>query len=550
MTSTPQSGPVPILAPGTLVATYSVVRYIGSGSFGRVFEAVDERTRKTVALKICPTANPEARILRQLDHPNIVGFVDEFSSEFGHVTVVEYVKGVALSCLLMAVDWKSPSRLRIRDAFQQLADDSAPCGPDPPGRDQPGQSLVESRERFDMFGCRVVQQMATALTHAHENNIFHRDIKPENILIGFCGTATLIDFGVAGADADGSQLGGTLSYMPEAELRKLAGLEPQLPPESVDRPGGASADIYALGVVLYEVSVGDLPYPTVIADHSVVAAAREALPGRHDLLATLRGNSAIEPGLREIIANCLAAPVAGDADDLTGYSSVRQLTEDLDCLLTTRPLRHAAETTSAAIYRRWRRYRVWLLSVAAVVSVAWLIFAADRHATASHLAAAEESLARLDLHDGDVRQIPDEILGALVYTGWFPDSAALQVQRAKLCHGLGAELLKQGKPAEAVPLLERTVVLNPQSGDAWNDLGVALFQRTDYPSAIVAFNRALMLSCDHAAVLSNRGAAYAATNDGAKARQDFRQALKIDGRNDAAQRHLRLLDSITPEPPL
>ena len=122
MKLTPQSGPVPILPPGTSVADYCVVRYVGSGSFGRVFEAIDGRTRKTVALKVCPVANPEARILPQLDHPNIVGFIDEFSSEFGHVTVVDYVNGVALSRLLEAVHRKSPDHLRIRDAFKQITD--------------------------------------------------------------------------------------------------------------------------------------------------------------------------------------------------------------------------------------------------------------------------------------------------------------------------------------------------------------------------------------------------------------------------------------------
>ncbi len=95
VTSTPQSGPVPILPPGTLVATYCVVRHVGSGSFGRVFEAIDVRTEKTVALKICPVTSPEARILRQLIHPNIVGFVDEFNSEFGGVTVVHAGGGIA-----------------------------------------------------------------------------------------------------------------------------------------------------------------------------------------------------------------------------------------------------------------------------------------------------------------------------------------------------------------------------------------------------------------------------------------------------------------------
>lgn len=550
MSSTPQSGALPSLPPGTSVADYCIVQHIGSGTFGRVFEALDRRTEKTVALKICPVANPEGRILQQLHHPNIVGFVDEFSSEFGHVTVVEYVHGVALSRLLEAVHRTLPRHVRIREVFERIENDTALSRIRQTGRDRAGPAVVKSRERFDTFGCRVVLQMATAITHAHSQNVFHRDIKPENILVGFCGAAKLIDFSVAGAASDVTHVGGTLSYMPEGELQRLAGLDGELTPERAFKSNGASADIYALGVVLYEVTVGDLPYPTVIADHSIVAAAREALPGRHDLVPGLRKNSAIEPGLREIIANCLSAPVADDSGHLTGYSSARQLSEDLECLLSARPLRHAAETTFAAMHRRWRRYRVLLMSVAAFVAAASLVFMADRQISASHLAAARESLARLEAHDGDVSQIPNEILRSLLRHGLFPDSAALQMQRAKLCHGLGAWLMKHDAPAEAVPLLERAVVLAPQSGDACNDLGVALFRRTDYPAAIAAFNRAMTLSCDHAAVLSNRGAAYAATNEEEKAGRDFREALRIDGRNEAAQRHLRLLDSLSIEPRL
>ncbi|HIK93063.1 MAG TPA: serine/threonine-protein kinase [Planctomycetes bacterium] len=550
MKLTPQSCPVPMLPPGTSVADYCVVRYVGSGSFGRIFAAVDGRTQKTVALKICPTANPEARILRQLEHPNIVGYVDEFNSEFGHVTVVEYVDGVALSCLLEAVHRKSSSHLRVRDVFKQIADGTAT--PDAPQseRDQLGPSIVKSGERFDIFGCRVVLQMATAITYAHSLSIFHRDIKPENILVKFCGTAKLIDFGVAGADSGGSQLGGTLSYMPEAELQRLAGLDRELASDQANQLSDDSADIFALGVVLYEISVGDLPYPTVSADHSIVAAAREALPGRHNLVATLRENFSIEPGLREIIANCLTPPVAGDGDVNTGYSSARQLSDDLECLLSARPLQHAAETTAAAMYRRWRRHRAWLLSVAVFAAVVCLSIFADRHLTASHLAAAAQSLARLDAHDGEVRQVPEEILSAAFRPGLFSDSAALRTQRAELCHGLGARLLRKGNPAKAVPLLKRAVVLAPQSGTAWNDLGVALFQQTNYSAAIDAFNRALTMSCDHAAVLSNRGATFAANNEHDRARRDFGRALKIDARNEAAKRHLGLLDSITADPPL
>ena len=524
------------------MANYRVVRYVGSGSFGCVYEAVDSRTQQSVALKICPTANPEARILRQLDHPHIVGFIDEFMVDVGHVTVVEYVSGVPLSRLLEHVHHRSVSQARVCDVFEQIRDATAADKVPHTGGNQSATFPVQSRESFHRFGCRVVLQMAAAAMYAHSRNIVHRDIKPENILVGFCGTAKLIDFGVGGTDSDSSLMGGTLSYMRECELQQLAGLERELNSAASSGPSGVSADLYSLGVVLYEVTVGELPYPTVIADHSVVAAAREALPGRQGLVSKLREDSAVEPGLREIFINCLTASEDGDPQLMTGYSSAQQLTEDLGCLLKRRPLRHSRETAAAVMLRRWRRYRTWLMTAAVFLVVACLLFFADRHATSVRLATVESFLHELDSAD---RPVPDEISVALVRKGWFPDSAESHLTRAKLCHGLGAGLLNNGRPEAAHSFLERAVALAPKSGDAWNDLGVALFQRTDYAAAITAFNRAMTLSCDHASVLSNRGAAYAATNEEDKARRDFRQALNIDGSNDAAKQHLRLLDSIT-----
>jgi serine/threonine protein kinase len=537
----PPSGSSLTVSPGTVVDGYRVGRYIGSGSFGSVYEAVDGRTQRSVALKICPTANPEACILRQLDHPHIVGFIDEFIADVGHVTVLEHVSGIPLSRLLEHVHYDSVRKLRVSAVFRQIRDTTASAeAPHAPG-DQPAMVLLHSPERFEKFGCRVVLQMATAVAYANSHNIVHRDIKPENILVGLCGTAKLIDFGVGATDSDSSLIGGTLSYMPECELQRLAGLEHELGAASSAGQNGVFADLYALGVVLYEVTVGKLPYPTVMADHSVVSAAREALPGRQGLAAKLRKDSAVEPGIRAIIVNCLTASEAGDPQLMLGYSSARQLTEDLECLLTNHPLKHSCEMPTAVMLRRWRRYRTGLMTAAVFFLVVCLVFLADRHATGVRLSAVEVFLEERSSVD---HPIPDEISAKVLRPGWFPDSRELRLKRAELCHGLGAGLLSNGRPEAAVSLLQRAVTLAPQSGDAWNDLGVALFKGKRYSIAIRAFNSAMMLPCDHAAVLSNRGAAYAASNEQQNARSDFLQALRIDEQNKAAKRHLQLLDSI------
>ena len=87
------------------------------------------------------------------------------------------------------------------------------------------------------------------------------------------------------------------------------------------------------------------------------------------------------------------------------------------------------------------------------------------------------------------------IFVVLVQTGWFPDSTESHLKRAKLCHGLGAGLLNNGRPDVAHSFLEQAVALAANSGDTGNDLGVALFKRKDYFRSICAFDSAMTLQC-------------------------------------------------------
>jgi serine/threonine protein kinase len=196
---------------------------IGQGGMGRVYRAQQPHLNRTVALKVLSAEHVddpewlerfsrEARALARLSHPNIVQ-VHDFGQNPVPYLLMEYVEGV-----------------NLRQAMQQGG--------------------LSAREAL-----AIVPKLCDALQYAHEHGVLHRDIKPENILIDTAGRVKLVDFGLAKLRDEGvlpftlTQSGaklGTLAYMAPEQVEK---------PAEVDH----RADIYSLGVVLYEMLTGELP---------------------------------------------------------------------------------------------------------------------------------------------------------------------------------------------------------------------------------------------------------------------------------------------------
>ncbi len=202
---------------------YEVLEIIGHGGMGVVFKVRQPRLDRLVALKILPPAlaaqpgfaerfTREARALARLAHPHIVAVYD-FGERAGfYYLLMEFVNGV-----------------NLRQAMRAGV--------------TPEQALG------------LVPRICEALQFAHDRGVLHRDIKPENILLDTAGTPKLADFGIAkmagdtaavtGLTATGAALG-TAAYMAPEQIEK---------PSTVDH----RADIYSLGVVLYEMLTGELP---------------------------------------------------------------------------------------------------------------------------------------------------------------------------------------------------------------------------------------------------------------------------------------------------
>jgi serine/threonine protein kinase len=225
------------LTPGTRLGVYEVIAPIGEGGMGQVYRATDTTLGRQVAIKILPEAfasdpdrmarfEREAKTLGSLNHPHIAAIYGFERSASMHALVMELVEG--------------------QDLSQRIAGGAIPLDEALP----------------------IAKQIADALEAAHEQGIIHRDLKPANIKIRPDGTVKVLDFGLAkalapegaGAAADamnsptltrfrqgeaGTQLGmiiGTAAYMAPEQAKGRA----------VDR----RADIWAFGVVLYEILTG------------------------------------------------------------------------------------------------------------------------------------------------------------------------------------------------------------------------------------------------------------------------------------------------------
>ncbi|MEZ6127584.1 MAG: protein kinase [Planctomycetaceae bacterium] len=517
-----------MLSPGDQLGDYEIVRHLGSGSSGDVYQARRSTTGTAVSLKVCRSRNPEVDVLQRLQHSGIPSLIEDFHHDDQHVTVLKFVDGVPLATLLAAVHGIPRRRTRVAGVPKWQSEIPA-CG----------------RERLVDFGCRIVEETARTLQYAHGRNVYHHDVKPENILVNRDGAAVLIDWGIAaGAKSETGLTAGTLSYMSTQAVEAVAGLKSRAENDSTTSP--AADDVFALGIVLYELVAGTLPFPVSHGDTSIIVAAREVLANRPLLSNKVAGHPDIPGTLRAIIQACVCSH-ADNSHQIT-YAEVSQLADDLHNYRTGRRLRHVRESRVDRISRMASRYRnTWIVCLLLLLGLV-IAFAVDRQQTERRLAAAQGF--RRQIHDIADQNIvwPSQIVATVFESGVFPDSVSLKQQRVQVAHGLAAACLQHNQPGRAVTFLQRSIELSPEDGELHNDLGTAYYQLRSFESALTEFDRALELPCDHASVLSNRGATWAALARPDKARRDFLAALKVDASHATAQRHLQLLDSVAPKP--
>ncbi|MDD5349235.1 MAG: protein kinase, partial [Chthoniobacteraceae bacterium] len=238
-------GPRPFQPPSVaelapLFPQLEILELVGKGGMGAVYKARQRELDRIVALKILPPGignSPafaerfarEAKALAKLNHPGIVTLY-----EFGHVASVKGASAAPLYFFLM--EYVDGVNLR------QLLEGSR----------------VSAREAL-----AIVPQICDALQYAHDQGIVHRDIKPENILLDRLGRVKVADFGLAKIVETGEPEPAPAAVeSPElTEAGKVMGTPTYMAPEQVEHPAEVDhrADIYALGVVFYQMLTGELP---------------------------------------------------------------------------------------------------------------------------------------------------------------------------------------------------------------------------------------------------------------------------------------------------
>jgi WD40 repeat protein/serine/threonine protein kinase len=410
---------------------FCILREIGRGGMGIVYEAEQLSLGRRVALKVLPFAamlgkeqlnrfKNEARAAATLDHPNIVAIHSVGTDRGVHYYAMQLVEGCSLAHLIARMRNEEPMRhaeCGVRDA------ESASLKPPSAMETSPlaTWSTLSSAapRRYYRAVAELGAQAARALDHAHANGVLHRDVKPANLLVDDQGKLWVTDFGLAriAAAPDVTMTGdvlGTLGYMsPEQALGRRSEV-------------GERSDIYSLGATLYELATlrplfGRLDRETLL--HAI--AHREPLRPR-----------VVCPDMPRDLETILLKATAKEASQR--YANALDMADDLDCFCKDQTIRARRPTVIDQLGKWSRRHQplvitlmLALLLVSLVSATSALLINRARSTTRDALLAAEENAGRLAelLYATDMQ---------LAYDAWdkgWPDQARLVLERQRPAAG-------------------------------------------------------------------------------------------------------------------
>jgi serine/threonine protein kinase len=313
---------------GTTLAHYEVENCLGEGGSGVVYRARDLRLERQVAIKVLADALRddelawgrllrEARLASQLNHPHIAAIYDLGEEDGRAYIAMEYVEGLPLADLI------------------------------PDG----GMSTDPLR--------RYVEQICGALAYAHQQGVIHGDLKGSNILVTPEGNIKLLDFGLGRRVPRDGMSDLTKAALPLSQDGATAGTLPYLAPEVLrGNPTSRQSDTWALGVLIYQMATGELPFggatPFELSVEIMVSAPPKLAQLPEPLQSTVRDCLEKDPESRKLQASEISSALAGDWSGVE--ASAAQPT-------TAAP---AASGTLPNAIPAPRRRKVWMLGAATV----------------------------------------------------------------------------------------------------------------------------------------------------------------------------------------
>ena len=330
------------LSAGTRIGPYEILQFVGAGGMGQVYRARDTRLNRDVALKLLPDVpqfdvdplarfRREAQVLASLNHPNIATVHGFEEADGTRAMVMEFVEGRTLADLLS-------DRLPLSEAID------------------------------------IARQITEALEAAHANGIIHRDLKPANVIVRDDGMVKVLDFGLAKAtDPATAALTDSVGNSPTVaspavtHAGVILGTAAYMSPEQArGRPVDKRADIWAFGVLVYEMVTGR----RLFEGEQVTDVLAAVLKDTPDF-------SAAPPALRRLLEKCLEKDPHKRLRDISGATL---LLEDI-----ARPSGLAAEPPEATGDRRVLVDILGVIGIATALGLAVLLLKRERPAASASI---------------------------------------------------------------------------------------------------------------------------------------------------------------------
>ncbi len=357
---------------GTTFLDFELTQELGRGAFGRVYLARQRSLAgRWVAVKVTLDATVEAQALARLQHTNVMPIFSVHQAPPFSVVCMPYYPAITLDELNEHLFQRATLHDTALGVFETIRDNARIREAARRDKEKPADippHWAPFRDRSPLEACVWIgARLADGLAHAHERGIVHRDLKPANILLTDEVQPLILDFNLAGStDLLSEQkafFGGTLPYMAPELLQSYLERRPLVHPRG---------DVYALGVILYEMVTRRRPYPVpsgaLRSVLELMLADRSGPPPSPRL-----ANPAVSPGLDAIIRKCL------DPHPSKRYPTARELHEDLQREFEHRSLRHASEPWRSRLRKAFRHFRqqlsatrVGLSALILILVIAWV----------------------------------------------------------------------------------------------------------------------------------------------------------------------------------